>query len=174
MDVGQIKWAGHYNSRTGEKNRYGFITRMADSEEFFFHREKIREGSALLSRFDDSDGQFVVFDTVPDPRKKNQFRAVNVCFLEEVEAEKLVSGLSEKTHASPAVRRLLLAKCPGTVLGNDPCAYCPLLDDVGVRAAPGGVELEDDQREGKRLDHLIPETSQFPHGNTSFQSRECY
>ena len=135
MDVGQIKWAGHYNSRTGEKNRYGFITRMADSEEFFFHREKIREGSALLSRFDDSDGQFVVFDTVPDPRKKNQFRAVNVCFLEEVEAEKLVSGLSEKTLASPAVRRLLLAKCPGTVLGNDPCAYFPLLDDVGVRRA---------------------------------------
>jgi hypothetical protein len=43
------------------------------------------------------------------------------------------------------------------------------LNDVRVRSTPCGVKLEDDQGEGKYLDHLIPEASQFPHGNTSFR-----
>ena len=133
MEIGRIRWAGHYNSQTGDFNNYGFITRFENNNDLYFRKESIRTGSRLLTRFNSSDNELVVFDVIPSSRKTSQFQAENVCFLEEVKPEDLKNNLSAKSLASQKVQRILLEICPEALLGDDPKAYFPFLHDTKVR-----------------------------------------
>ena len=135
MEIGKIKWAGHYNSQTGDFNNYGFITRLVNYEDLYFRKEGVRTGSRLLTMFNDSDDKYVVFDVVPSPRKASQLQADKVCFLEEIKPEEVVKNLSAESLASQEVQRILLEKCPDALLGDDPIAYFPLMHSAKVRKA---------------------------------------
>lgn len=49
MEIGKIKWAGHYNSQTGDFNNYGFITHLLTNDDVYFRKENVQSSSALLS-----------------------------------------------------------------------------------------------------------------------------
>ncbi|MFA0816530.1 MAG: cold-shock protein [Anaerofustis sp.] len=67
MNTGTVKW---FNSEKG----YGFITNDETGEDVFVHFSSIvGDGYKSLS-----ENQKVSFDTEPDPKNSNKFRAVNV------------------------------------------------------------------------------------------------
>ncbi len=133
MELGRIKWAGHYNSQFGDYNNYGFITRLPSGEDLYFHKDAVLKESKLLIRFNDSDDCYVVFDVSQSPKKKGQFNAINVQFLDELPPEQLLSHLSDESRSSASVQRILLYICPDALLGNDPANYFPLLDNTKVK-----------------------------------------
>lgn len=133
MEIGKIKWAGHYNSQTGDFNNYGFITHLVTNDDVYFRKENVQSSSALLSLFDKSDDRYVVFDIVPSRKKASQFQAANVLFLAEASPDILISKLSQETLTSPAVQQVLLDVCPDVLLRNYPLVYFPLLHNTKVR-----------------------------------------
>lgn len=68
MFNGTVKW---FNADKG----FGFISKDEGGDDFFVHFSAIMtQGFKTLD-----EGQRVTFDTEPDPKNKNKFRAVNVC-----------------------------------------------------------------------------------------------
>ena len=68
MFNGTVKW---FNADKG----FGFISKDEGGDDFFVHFSAIMtQGFKSLD-----EGQRVTFDTEPDPKNKNKFRAVNVC-----------------------------------------------------------------------------------------------
>ena len=133
MEIGKIKWAGHFNSQIGEFNNYGFIIRLMNDDDLYFRKEGVRSGSRLSALFNDSDDRYVVFDVVPSPRKASQFQAEKVCFLEEADPEEMAKNLSPECLSSPLVQRVLLDSCPEVLLRDDPIAYFPWMHSAKVR-----------------------------------------
>lgn len=133
MEVGRIKWAGHFNKHTDDFNNYGFIIDLLNMEEIYFHKDCVRRGSKLLLQFNESDDRYVVFDVAPSPQKPSRLQAINVQYLAEVNSETLRKELSREALSSFSIQKVLLNFAPDVILDNDPISFFPFLEIIKVR-----------------------------------------
>lgn len=132
MEIGRIEWA-FGETRDGRENNYGFIRSFADNESIYFHRNGVKQNSRLRSarRLEED---IVVYSLSPD-RRGNGRAAVEVRALEEAGEAELMEGLSSALLTDPGVRKILLDKCPGAILGDDPSLYFAHFKNLTVRKA---------------------------------------
>ncbi|MDB9345772.1 cold shock domain-containing protein [Nodularia spumigena CS-586/05] len=81
-EVGQVKWYGGVNSKTGRINNFGFISHITKPDDLYFHKRDIKCNIELID--EDSIVSFRV-QTITDNNGRQKLQAIDVNIIENEE-----------------------------------------------------------------------------------------
>lgn len=95
-EVGQVKWYGGLNSKTGHVNDYGFISHITHPDDLYFHNRDIKCNTKLIN-----ENSIVSFDvkSIIDKSGRKKLQAIDVNIIENEEDIQTITtcALSNRT-----------------------------------------------------------------------------
>ena len=129
MKIGEVKWFGAQNANNVV---YGFITELDGEESVYFNEHGIDPSSKFVvlkrnGRYDDREGEYVVYDRRQAPNGKLSARRVRL--LEELDQEALKRLFQECCAGRRGAELEILAKIASSLFDEQPPAFfIPYLD----------------------------------------------